>query len=173
MPDVFKSIKDDFVNEAFKQVEDIRFEVSGKILGDDNSIIDDAYSLEIKEKDTGWISQDRISAGMFKTLINIAGIKLFPKGCIILIDEFENSLGTNCIDVVAERLAEGNEDMQFIITSHHPYIINRIHMDNWKIVTRTGSTVSTKDAKDFNLGKSKHEAFQQLINLDEFVNGIK
>jgi len=60
--------------------------------------------------------------------------------------------------------------IQFIITSHHPYIINNIHYKNWKIVTRNGGKVSTQDADDF-MGKSKHEAFIQLINHPSYKTG--
>lgn len=38
--------------------------------------------------------------------------------------EFENGLGVNCIDVLAEILLSERKDLQFIITSHHPKIIN-------------------------------------------------
>ncbi|MDF5726138.1 MAG: ATP-binding protein, partial [Rhizonema sp. PD37] len=60
-----------------------------------------------------------------------------------------------------------------IITSHHPYIINNIKMEHWKIVTRKGGIVTAQDAKDFNLGKSRHQAFMQLINLSDYKEGIK
>ncbi|MGB3265930.1 MAG: ATP-binding protein, partial [Microcoleus sp.] len=87
-------------------------------------------------------------------------------------DEFENSLGINCIDVVTDLIVE-NRNIQFILTSHHPYIINNIGMEHWKIVTRQGGVVTVKDAKDLNLGKSRHQAFTQLINLEEYSEGIK
>ena len=63
-------------------------------------------------------------------------------------------------------------DLQFIITSHHPYIINNISYKNWKIVTRNGGVVTAKDATDYDIGKSKHQAFTQLINLDAYSEGI-
>lgn len=94
-----------------------------------------------------------------------------PEGSMMLIDEFENSLGVNCINVLSDLLAE-SRNLQFIITSHHPYIINKVGMEHWKIVTRKGGVVTAKDAKDFGLGKSRHEAFMQLINLDEYNEGI-
>jgi len=45
-------------------------------------------------------------------------------------------------------------------------------MEHWKIVTRRGGVVTVKDAKDFNLGNSRHESFMQLINLDAYQEGI-
>jgi AAA15 family ATPase/GTPase len=108
---------------------------------------------------------------MFKTLMYISEIYLYPEGTVILIDEFENSLGVNCIDIVTDLLME-KRNLQFILTSHHPYIINKIGMEYWKIVTRKGGVVTVKDAKSFNLGKTRHQAFTQLINLEEYTEGI-
>ncbi|MDV2999866.1 MAG: hypothetical protein N5P05_001472 [Chroococcopsis gigantea SAG 12.99] len=49
----------------------------------------------------------------------ISQLYLAPDNSIILIDEFENSLGVNCLDSVTE-LVLNNNKLQFIITSHHP-----------------------------------------------------
>jgi ABC-type bacteriocin/lantibiotic exporter with double-glycine peptidase domain len=160
--EVFEEIVEDF-KDIFPQVEDVRFELLEDI---------DAYELQIKERGTGWISMSEISSGMFKTLLHLAEIKLMVDGYVILIDEFENSLGVNCIDTVAEDLLKPGRDLQYIITSHHPYIINNIEMKYWKVVMRDGTKVSTKNADELKLGKSKHQAFKQLLNLDEFTGGI-
>ena len=103
--------------------------------------------------------------------MHISELYLSTEGTVILIDEFENSLGVNCIDVVTDLLIE-NRELQFIITSHHPYIINKIGMEHWKIVTRKGGIVTAKDVKEFNLPKSRHQAFMQLMNLDAYREGI-
>jgi predicted ATPase len=165
--EIFNNIKHIFI-QAFPQVEDIKIEA-----------VEDAYPsftifpIQLKEKGVNdWIVQDNISSGMLKTLIHISELYLSPEGTVILIDEFENSLGVNCIDVVTDLLLE-NRNIQFILTSHHPYIINNIGMEHWKIVTRKGGVVTAIDAKDLNLGKSKHQAFTQLINLEEYSEGIK
>lgn len=91
---------------------------------------------------------------------------------MILIDEFENSLGVNCIDEITNNLLNYKRNLQFIITSHHPYIINNIHYNNWKLVTRKGGVVLAQEINKYHLGKSKHEAFIQLINLEEYTTGI-
>jgi hypothetical protein len=91
---------------------------------------------------------------------------------VFLIDEFENSLGVNCLDDLTTALVSHERDLQFIITSHHPYIINNISYSNWKIITRDGGVVTAHDADEFNLGKSKHQAFTQLINLDAYAEGV-
>jgi len=166
-PEFFNKIKRIFL-QAFPQVEDIKIEA---VREENSSFI--SFPIQIKEKGVNnWIFQNNISSGMLKTLIHISELYLSPEGTVILIDEFENSLGINCIDVVTDLLVE-NRNIQFILTSHHPYIINNIGMEHWKIVTRKGGVVTVKDAKDLNLGKSRHQAFTQLINLEEYNEGIK
>lgn len=170
VPEIFQKIKDIF-RDIFVQVEDIKLEPDE----DDNipMVIADYPFVYIKEKGVNnWISQAQISSGMFRTLMHISELYLSAEGTVILIDEFENSLGVNCIDVLTELLLE-NRNLQFIITSHHPYIINNIAMDRWKIVTRRGGVVKARDAKDFHLGKSRHQAFMQLINLEAYKEGIE
>lgn len=168
--EVFKKIKEAFL-EIFTQVEDIQLKpFEGESI---HLALTDYPLIYIKEIGVNnWISQSRISSGMFRTLMHISELYLSAEGSVILIDEFENSLGVNCIDVLTELLL-GDRNLQFIITSHHPYIINKIGMEYWKIVTRQGGVVSARDAKDFNLGKSRHQAFLQLINLEEYSEGIK
>jgi predicted ATPase len=160
--EIFEEIVEDF-KDIFPQVEEVRFELLEDI---------DAYELQMKERGTGWISMSEISSGMFKTLLHLAEIKLMADGFVILIDEFENSLGVNCIDVVAEDLLKPGRNLQYIITSHHPYIINNIDMKYWKVVMRDGTKVSTKSPDELKLGKSKHQAFKQLLNQEEFTGGI-
>lgn len=175
---IFQVIKERFIS-IFEQVEDIKIEEDeeDEDKNEENNFdifIQKKASLIIKIKERGvnhWISQKYISSGMYKTLIQISECYLTAEGSVILIDEFENSLGVNCIDIVTDLLLE-NRNLQFIITSHHPYIINKVGMEHWKIVTRKGGVVTAKDAKDFGLGKSRHEAFMQLINLDEYNEGI-
>lgn len=165
--EVFDKIKHKFI-EIFPQVEDVKIEA---VEDNDHPSIPN-FPLQIKEKGVNdWILQNNISSGMLKTLIHISELYLSPEGTVILIDEFENSLGINCIDVVTDLIVE-NRNIQFILTSHHPYIINNIGMEHWKIVTRKGGVVTVIDAKDLNLGKSRHQAFTQLINLEEYNEGI-
>lgn len=173
-PKDFEGIKKSFI-EIFDQVEDIYVGPVGK--AKINSIVPVAdipvIVIAIKEKGVDkWIFQHSISSGMFKTLMHISELYLCPEGSVILIDEFENSLGVNCIDIITEDLLQENRDLQFIITSHHPYIINNIGMKYWKIVTRKGGVVTVKDAADINLGKSRHQAFIQLINSEVYTDGI-
>jgi predicted ATPase len=170
VPEIFNKIKESFVN-IFVQVEDIKIEPDET----DNSLhklITEYPFIHIKEKGVdNWISQNHISSGMLRTLMHISELYLSTEGTVILIDEFENSLGVNCIDIVSDLLIE-NRKLQFIITSHHPYIINKIGMEHWKIVTRKGGVVIAKDIEEFHLPQSRHQAFMQLMNLDEYREGI-
>lgn len=161
---VFEQIKADF-SLIFPTVEDIqttKVEVSP----------DNRIEFSLKEKCVeDWIPGERVSAGMFKVLMFITDMYLVPNDALILIDEFENSLGVNCIEIVDEMVSKRRQ-LQYIFTSHHPYIINDIPIPCWKIVTRKGNVVTAKSAEVYNLGNSKHTAFKQLLQLDEFEDGI-
>lgn len=169
-PEFFLTIKDHFI-DVFPQIEDVKLE---PLKFDSPSFMQQIPILQIKERDVNkWIYESKISSGMLKTLMQISEIFLCADKSVILIDEFENSLGLNCIDTLIDNLLHDDRNLQFIVTSHHPYIINAIGMEHWKIVTRHGGTITAKDAKDFNLGNSRHEAFKQLIQLADFRKGIK
>ncbi len=170
--DIFNTIKQQFI-EVFPQVEDIKVAPLDLDKEDIPIFIKESPVIQIKEEavDT-WIHEGRISSGMFRTLMHISELYLCAEETVILIDEFENSLGINCIDEITDNLLNYHRNLQFIITSHHPYIINNINYNNWKLVTRKGGIVSAQDINKYNLGKSKHEAFIQLINLEEYTTGV-
>lgn len=124
-------------------------------------------TIVIKEKGVpNSIRLKNLSAGMFKTLMYISELYLSPDDRVILIDEFENSLGVNYMDSVTDLITEAR-NLQFIITSHHPYIINNISPQYWRIVTRQGNIVTVKNAEDFHISKSRQKAFIDLINVLE------
>lgn len=167
-PTLFKEIESDF-REIFTTVESIGFEI-------------DQFFKRQKEivpllclKETGvkqWIKFPNISAGMYKTLSHLVTLKLADDGDVILIDEFENGLGINCIDQLAESALEPDRDVQIIMTSHHPYIINTIPFNDWLIISRKGSNVCVQTAQDLKIGEfSKHDAFMQLMQNKAFTNG--
>jgi predicted ATPase len=168
-PDFFEEIKEEFIS-IFPQVEDIRIETSQQNFEDKTLI---THNLLIKEKNVrGWVDQSRISSGMYKTFLQLAQMHLWPRNSVIVIDEFENSLGINCIDALTDAIMAQPGSLQFIITSHHPYIINNISPEHWKVVQRRFDRVTVSDAKSLGLGKSNHEAFIQLINSDKYAEGI-
>lgn len=90
---------------------------------------------------------------------------------VILIDEIENSLGVNCIDILGE-LTASERGLQYIITSHHPYIINNVPMSRWKVVGKKDNKVSVRSASELGLAPSKHEAFMELLQSDLFKDGV-
>jgi len=113
-----------------------------------------------------------LSSGMQKVLLIIADIITLPKGSIYLMDEYENSLGINAIDFLPQFLVDHGKDIQFFITTHHPYLINSMPMKTWRVFHRDGSKVFIKSGVEFEqkYGKSKQKAFIQLIN-DPFYAG--
>ncbi|NCQ85267.1 MAG: AAA family ATPase [Microcystis aeruginosa W13-18] len=179
-PDTFEIIKRKFL-DIFPQVEDLKIEsLEPSELGDllvsltRIGLLKNPPYIQIKEKNSHvWILEPNISSGMIKSLMFLATIKLSAAGSVILIDEFENSLGVNCLDTLTEDLLVNYRDLQFIITSHHPYIINNISAAYWKIVTRKGGVINVNNATDFHISKTRQKAFIDLINvLEEFPQGI-
>ena len=179
-PDTFEIIKRKFL-DIFPQVEDLKIEfLEPSKLGDlfvsstPMVLFEEPPRIQIKEKNSHvWIVEPNISSGMIKSLMFLATIELSPDGSVILIDEFENSLGVNCLDTLTEDLLVNYRDLQFIITSHHPYIINNISPAYWKIVTRKGGVIQVHNASDFHISKTRQKAFIDLINvLEEFPQGI-
>lgn len=174
---VFHKIKTTFI-QIFNTVEDIKISSfpEERLPLDSYKLLEEKefYFIEIKEKDVYfWIWQKDISSGMFKTLMYICELYLGRDDSVILIDEFENSLGVNCLDSVTELIYD-NKSMQFIITSHHPYIINNISPEYWKIVTRKGGEVNVKTAEDFHIPSSRQKAFLKLINvLEDYPEGLE
>lgn len=173
VPDIFLAIKHDFL-DIFPYLEDLKIEpFKQSEIENMPAIFSEMPVIQIKENGiTHWIHEGLISAGMFRTLMHITELHLYADDSVILIDEFENSLGVNCIDETTTYLTSNDRNLQFIITSHHPYIINHIPFQYWKLVTREAGKVIVRDATEYNLGKSKHEAFLQLINLEAYNKGI-
>ena len=167
----FDLIKQRFI-DIFPQVEDIKIaplETKDKEMPD---FLKDYPFIQIKEKSVKhWIQQHRISSGMFRTLMQLSELYLCAEGTIFLIDEFENSLGINCINEITNDILSSRRQLQFILTSHHPYIIDAIGFENWKLVTRNAGIIKTHNISKFNIGKSKHSAFMQLLQLDEYQTG--
>ena len=165
-PDIFDKIRARFI-DVFQQIEDIKIEPL-EIDELPKRFTENIAVISIREKSVPkWIREDRMSSGMLRTIIHISDIFLSNEGSVILIDEFENSLGINCIDILTDDLIHENKTLQFIATSHHPYIINNIPYEYWKIVTRQGGHIRICNASDYHLGKSKQDAFIQLTKILE------
>lgn len=121
-----------------------------------------------------WIPAEEISSGMLRTLNLLIDLTLAPSNSVFLIDEFENSLGVNCMGPLTDFIQSRASELQFIITSHHPYIINKIPKSHWKVVRRHGSTVRVTPATEIKAlqGTSAQDDFTRLLNAPEFEEGM-
>jgi len=160
---VYKTIKDKFL-DIFPQVEELYFGLrKNKYL-----CMGASMEISIKEKNVEKrIPESRMSSGMLRILDHIIELYNSPDGTIFLIDELENNLGINCIDVLIEDLVSENQNIQFIATSHHPYIINNIPYAHWKVVSRKGRTIKVNNTTGYKLEKSKQDVFVQLTKILE------
>lgn len=160
-PEVFNEIKEYYI-DIFSEVNNFR------VSSERDSDVDFLLSFEIQENGLeDWIPQERISSGMFRTLIFLIEVITAPEESVILIDEFENSLGINCMGELTDFILDKSPDVQFILTSHHPYIINNIPWDTWQIVSKSGNKVRVR--KSLNIPElntaSSLDKFTQLVNL--------
>lgn len=158
-PELFEKIKQIYKN-IFPFVEDIKL--------DAQQIQHNKYRMYfvLKEYKTNWTVF--LSSGMEKTFITILNIYLSPKGTIFLIDEFENSLGVNCLDETTELLLDEDKDYQLIVTSHHPYIINKIDIENWLVIKRNGGYITAETAEQAGIDmQSSQDPFLKFINAME------
>ena len=158
--------------EVFPNIEDIK--VRKADLREYERSEQSEFTLYFKEEGVEqWLPHYQVSSGMLRTLYLATELQLCPEGTVFLIDEIENSLGVNCMDELINKLVMTNRDLQFIMTSHHPYIINNIHHSNWKLVTRRGSEVVLQDVDELiDIEQSKQEAFVQLTQLEQFHTGL-
>jgi energy-coupling factor transporter ATP-binding protein EcfA2 len=108
-----------------------------------------------------------MSLGMRRALNHLLELELAPEGSVILVDEYENSLGVNCLPGLTEHLQSHRRDLQFILTSHHPYVIENIDRRFWKVVTRKGGDVTVRAADTFPAlnTRSRQSAFIQLLDV--------
>ncbi|QJB45160.1 AAA family ATPase [Dolichospermum flos-aquae] len=160
-PDIFSEIKKYYI-DIFSEVNNVR--VSSERDKDGDFVL----FFEIQENGIeDWIPQEQISSGMFRTLIFLIEVINAPEESVMLIDEFENSLGINCMAELTDFILDKSPNVQFILTSHHPYIINNIPWKTWQIVSKYGNEVRVRKASDIPAldTASSLDKFTQLINL--------
>ncbi len=137
------------------------------------SVLGPTPVLCVREKGIdGLIPCQELSSGMKKVLLLLMDLCTIPDGWTYLIDEYENSLGISAIDAFPAFLTDLDRDLQIILTSHHPYIINQIPVEHWLVFSRRGGQVSIRGGEE-NLkryGRSRQQRFAQLIN-DPFYRG--
>lgn len=132
--------------------------------------------FSVRERNSAnWIPVIELSSGMQKVLLILADLSIFPDGGVYLIDEYENSLGQNAIEFLPSYLEEFSREIQFFITSHHPFLINAIPTKNWYVFHREGMRVKIRYGEELEerFGKSRQQAFIQLINDPFFAEGVE
>ncbi len=152
----------DAVKELFIEIEDIDVEEDS---------IRELYLVSIQVYGKKILQHD-ISNGMLKTIYYIVELFTMSEDSLVLIDEFENGLGVNCVDLLSELMLSERNDLQFIITSHHPKIINAIDKDKWRIIDRDNCVVKNSGSLAYGIGNSQHDAYFNLINRWEFEGKI-
>ncbi len=179
-PKLFKKVEEQY-KEIFPTVTKIRVDVIAKLV--DNIFFSDVsqtlaqtfLTIAFQEEGIeGWIDLPSMSSGMQRTLLHLFELLLQPSGSVLIVDEYENSLGVNCLPALTEYLIDRAEELQFILTSHHPYVIRNIPINYWRVVTRSGSTIKVKNASQIKglTSKSSQDAFIRLINSPAFEEGL-
>jgi predicted ATPase len=112
---------------------------------------------------------------MQKVLLLALDFFMNPDDSILIIDEFENSLGLNSLNLLSTLLLSNRSKIQLIISSHHPYLINQIPINNWLICHRKGLNISIRSGKEIKekYSNSLQQQFIQLINDPFYTNGIE
>jgi AAA15 family ATPase/GTPase len=162
------------IRTAFPFIEDASLQPMAQILPNFQGALH-THVFCIKERNIDrWISCHNISSGMQKLFLLILDTFLLQDAGILLIDEYENSLGISAINFLPDLIGSISQNCQFIITSHHPYIINNIPIESWKVFHRDGMNVNITDGKLLKekYAASRQEHFMQLINDPLFNGGI-
>jgi len=132
--------------------------------------------LFIKEKGIQKpIPLNEIASGMQKVLLIIVDVVTSPDDIIYMIDEYENSLGVNAIDFFPAFVAECGGARQFIVTTHHPLLINAIPVGDWFVFHRKGMDIIVTHGRELEerYGRSKQKRFTQLINDPLYTEGVE
>jgi hypothetical protein len=171
LPERWGELKAMFAS-IFPSVADVKINYEIRALQGSESTV---LRLALRDRSAkDWIFGPDLSSGMVRVLATMIGLALTPAGSVILIDEIENSLGKNCLPDLIDLILGRAPDFQFIITSHHPYVINNLPVSTWKLVQRRGSQVRVLAARDIpELQRASHfDAFDRLLNLPEYEDGI-
>ena len=139
----------------FEEVEDIKI---GPCLGSKEAVTI-YFVINHVEIDIG-----NISSGMVKTLQLITDLFLSSESNVILIDELENGFGINCIDAVWDIVKKKARNIQFILTSHHPYVISNLDYSKFLIVQRKENEIFTQTGKEFKLDETHLDYYDMIFN---------
>lgn len=174
-PDHFQAVKEQMI-EIFDSIEELqvgpRREFSSLPLNGPFDLLVPAFQ---ERGVKGWIYGGNMSAGMMRTLMHILELHLEPPGSVLLIDEYENGMGVNCLSQVTDLIVQRSSELQLIFTSHHPFVIDTIPKKWWMVMQRQGYEVSvlrTQEIERLNT-ESNQDAFIQLVNAPEYLHGLQ
>lgn len=171
---VYQRICREFIN-IFPFVSEVHMETAERF-GLSIPGIAPVFSIQEKYIKNKLIPLNQLSSGMKKVLLVLADLFTMPKeGGIYLIDEYENSLGINAINFFPSIFNEVDIEHQYIITSHHPYIIGNVPIKDWIILHRKGIEITAKQGSELEnrFEKSKQKAYVQLINDPFYTDGVE
>ena len=172
-PERFEEISSRFC-EMFSSVEELQIGLLSESTLAHRHPSAEGILFSIRERGvTRSIPETEFSSGMQWALLHLLKVSLAPPASVFVIDEFENSLGLNCMPSLTDFLLEHAPQHQFILTSHHPYIINQIPIDRWAMVQRRAGRVRVVPAREIPAlqGASHLDAFTRLLNLPEDAPG--
>lgn len=163
---VFKQIVD-LYRDIFPTIESINITDASEMVPIPGKVI----TFKERKVNQPYMLTD-LSSGMQKVLLIITDVLLAEKHSVLMFDEYENSLGVNAIDFFPDLIVDFGEELQFFVTSHHPYLINNMPISTWQVFHREGAEVTVRSGEVLKelYGGSTQEAFIQLIN-DPFYRG--
>ena len=150
---------------VFPTVENIDFTNGADLIG--QPVQGKVPVLTVKERLVGHpVMLHHLSSGMQKVLFILSDVIMLTPESVYIIDEYENSLGVNAVNFLPGLLNDYGSESQFIVTSHHPYLINKMPVSSWQVFYRSGSKVLVESGEHLKekYGASKQEAFIQLLN---------
>lgn len=160
--EVVQEISDRF-KDVFPEISEIRFNEI-RTQGQNKGHIE--YQIKPK-KSRKWVPHWNISSGMLRILNYLIEAYLADEDTVFLIDEFENSLGHNCLPFLADDILNRSISQQFIMTSHHPDIINAFEMNSWLVISRSNGRIQNTRPETLPLGRTKHVPYLALMNYFE------
>ena len=145
------------LQEIFPEIEDVHIHQS--------SLDNGNYYLSVRQNGH-WLLQPDVSSGIMRTIYFLSCLHFCESNSVMFFDELENSLGVNCLDEIVERIMQKSmeKDIQFLLTSHHPYIINQIPTNSWLVISQKDGIIESNRAIDLGIGRMKQDNFFDLIN---------
>lgn len=158
----------DAMRKAFTRVADLRVVLRRP----DRDIPFHAPVVQIRERGLErWIDESAMGAGVYSTLVHIALHRLSPPQSVILHEDLEKGVGANCLEPITELLKTNPNDHQYIVSSHHPFLVNLLGRERWRVTTREGGDVSCLPAEELATEDNPLRNYMHLLRLEEQRDG--